>query len=290
MLVGGLLVGLVAVIVSARPWWSPQPVRGTERPPTATATPTTHPPDLLGDAAKQPLAVIAAYNAASIAAGTSGDRTLMDPYLLVESPVRQEIATEYARRERLSERHHAQLVRWGVVDHEEADGHARIVTQEVWDDVIVVAGSIVDERRGSLSRVTYDLVAFDGDRSVAHRRGRKRGSAAMKPGHWLLRLLRLAMLLSVCVLGWLITAPDTVLADAPGTRGDEDAPHGSIGSTVTWADVTPLAPLGAAPSSALPGTVGRTRQHGYARARLVSSGSATASLCRAVAFSSAEPR
>jgi len=116
------------------------------------------PADVLGASAGQPIAVIAAYNAASIAAGVNGDHTMMHAYLAERSTVRTDIATEYARRARHNERHHASMVRWGVVDREQTERRARIVTQEVWDDVVVVAGSVVDERRGSLSRVTYDLV------------------------------------------------------------------------------------------------------------------------------------
>jgi len=70
------------------------------------------------------------------------------------------------------------------------------------------------------------------------------------------RTVHLIMVMSVSLLAWFIAVPPSVRADAPGTRGDEPQPQGSVGSSMSWERVTPLAPLGAAPPLFAPGTAG----------------------------------
>jgi len=106
---------------------------------------------------RDPLAVVAAYNAASIAAAASGDVSLVLQFFAAGSSEPQVIHAEFARRAARGEQHRSSLVRWGVAEQHIQGSSASIVTQEVWDDEIFRNGERVDTRRGTIVRIRYSL-------------------------------------------------------------------------------------------------------------------------------------
>jgi hypothetical protein len=108
-------------------------------------------------AGQSPLEVVAAYNAASITAGATGRADVLLPFLAPDGAAWRAAEREFARRAEHGERHHPTLVRWGIVEQRTAATHASIHTQEVWDDETVIAGVLVDARRGMVQRIRYDL-------------------------------------------------------------------------------------------------------------------------------------
>lgn len=122
--------------------------------PTAVATA----PAAVGQAASaEPLAVVGAYNAASIAAAATGDVSLVLPFFADGSREPEAIDAEFARRAARGEQHRSSLVRWGVAEQQIFESSASIVTQEVWDDQIFRDGERIDSRYGTIMRIRYSL-------------------------------------------------------------------------------------------------------------------------------------
>lgn len=105
----------------------------------------------------EPLAVVGAYNAASIAAAASGDAAPVLAFFADDSGEPDAIRVEFARRADNHERHRSTLVRWGVAEQAVRGNSALIETQEVWDDQVFRDGERVDSRRGTTMRIRYRL-------------------------------------------------------------------------------------------------------------------------------------
>ena len=119
------------------------------------ASPSAAP--LQSGGALEPLAVVGAYNAASIAAAATGDASLVLPFFTADSREPDAIRAEFARRAAHDEQHQSSLVRWGVAEQRIRGSSASIVTQEVWDDQVFRGGERVDSRRGTIVRIRYSL-------------------------------------------------------------------------------------------------------------------------------------
>lgn len=104
-----------------------------------------------------PLAVVEAYNSATIQAGASGSTDHMKHFVQPDSLVWQAIQQEFARRKEQGERHYATLVRWGLIKQAVTTTTAQIETQEHWDDLTEINGIPTDARRGMVRRIRYDL-------------------------------------------------------------------------------------------------------------------------------------
>jgi hypothetical protein len=103
------------------------------------------------------LAVVAAYNQASITAAALGRIDVMAPYLASDGPTWAEVQVEYARRTARGETHEPTLTRWGVLRAEVTGASARVETQEQWDDITSVGGEVLSSQRGILTHNTYEL-------------------------------------------------------------------------------------------------------------------------------------
>lgn len=106
---------------------------------------------------REVLAVISAYNQASITAGVLGEPAHMAPYLAPEGAAWHQVDVEYQRREGRGETTDAALNRWGVLRIEVQHDTALVETQEQWDVVTSVGGEVISSRRGVLSRNSYQL-------------------------------------------------------------------------------------------------------------------------------------
>jgi hypothetical protein len=119
--------------------------------PPPAATPA------LAEEGETVIAVIAAYNQASIGAGLLGRSDLLAPYLTPDGEAWQQVQAEFARRAQRGETSDASLVRWGVLSSVVAGDTALIETQEQWDVITSVGPSVVSSRRGALVRNRYHL-------------------------------------------------------------------------------------------------------------------------------------
>ncbi len=157
------LVGIALVL------WTQVRVAVTPVPLPATSMPAEARPvgqAVAGDGAApettdDPLEHVAAYNAASIAAGVTGRADVLRPYLAADGPAWQAVAREFTRRAERGEIHQPRLVRWGLVGQTVTATRAMLETQEVWDDETLVGGTLIDARRGLVQRVRYDLRRAD---------------------------------------------------------------------------------------------------------------------------------
>ena len=115
--------------------------------------------DRYGANAEQPdvVAVIAAYNQASITAALLGRADVMAPYLAPDGTAWHEVQAEYERRATRAEMHAPTLIRWGVLREQITGDTAHVETQEQWDDLTSVGGSVISSRRGMLTHNTYEL-------------------------------------------------------------------------------------------------------------------------------------
>jgi len=125
----------------------------------ATANTTDEDTDRHGANAEQSdvVAVVAAYNQASITAALLGRVDVMAPYLAPDGAAWKEVQAEFARRATRGETHEATLTRWGVLREAITGDTARLETQEQWDDITSVGGSVISSRRGVLTHNTYEL-------------------------------------------------------------------------------------------------------------------------------------
>jgi hypothetical protein len=103
------------------------------------------------------LAVVGAYNQASITAAALGRADVMAPYLAPDGSDWAEVQAEYARRAARGETHEPTLTRWGVLRAEVTGASARVETQEQWDDITSVGGEVLRSQRGMLTQNTYTL-------------------------------------------------------------------------------------------------------------------------------------
>lgn len=108
-------------------------------------------------AQSEPLAVVAAYNQASITAALLGRADGMAPYLASDGTAWAEVQAEYQRRAARGETHAPTLTRWGVLHVAVTHDTAQVETQEQWDDITSVGGAVISSRRGILTHNTYEL-------------------------------------------------------------------------------------------------------------------------------------
>jgi len=157
----GALGGLVMVALALRPVFLPlAEIRVGETPAIASVSVT---PNRAADLAAPKMseaaivALITAYNQASITAAVLGRADVMAPYLASDGQAWADVQAEYARRSTRGETHNPSLTRWGILRIEIADDTATIETQEQWDDIASVGGAVISSRRGILTRTVYYL-------------------------------------------------------------------------------------------------------------------------------------
>jgi hypothetical protein len=139
-------------------------VRSTTRPPMEQERPLPVLPgaDMAASApAVEPLQVVAAYNAASIAAGRTGDVTVLYPFLTPTGAAKQAVQAEFERRSQRLEMHAPELVRWGLVRSDVSETQAMVETQEVWNDQTLIGGVVTGAERNMIFRHTYHLLRQD---------------------------------------------------------------------------------------------------------------------------------
>jgi len=157
----GALAGLVLALLALRPVFIPLPGTRADDTPRAEAASAT--PNRAADPAAPRsseaaiVAVITAYNQASITAAVLGRADVMAPYLAPDGQAWADVQAEYARRSTRGETHNPALARWGILRTEIADDTATIETQEQWDDIASVGGAVISSRRGILTRSVYHL-------------------------------------------------------------------------------------------------------------------------------------
>ena len=157
----GALAGLMMVALALRPVFFPLAgIRAGETPAIASVSATPeHAADLAAPRSSEAaiVAVITAYNQASITAAVLGRPDVMAPYLAPDGRAWADVQAEYARRSTRGETHDPTLTRWGVLRMEIADDTVTIETQEQWDDIASVGGAVISSRRGILTRNVYHL-------------------------------------------------------------------------------------------------------------------------------------
>ena len=157
----GALAGLVMVALALRPVFvSTLGIRADETPPIASVSATSEraadpAAPSTGEAAI--VALVTAYNQASITAAVLGRADVMAPYLAPDGQAWADVQAEYARRSTRGETHDPALTRWGVMHIQIAGDTATIETQEQWDDIASVGGAVISSRRGILMRSVYHL-------------------------------------------------------------------------------------------------------------------------------------
>ena len=155
----GALAGLALVALALWPLFVPSassavvaqsaPVSGSATALEATPSHDTEQAEIV--------AVVAAYNQASITAALLGHANVMAPYLAPDGTAWAEVQAEFARRATRAETHEPTLTRWGVLREEITGDTANVETQEQWDDITSVAGEVISSRRGLLTHNTYEL-------------------------------------------------------------------------------------------------------------------------------------
>ena len=153
----GALLGLMSIglalwpflVSSARSASTTGPVQGSSSAVVQLST-TNGDADPHGANAEQSdlVAVVAAYNQASITAALLGRADVMAPYLAPDGTAWKEVQAEYQRRATRAETHEPTLTRWGALREEIAGDTARVETQEQWDDITSVGGEVISSRRG----------------------------------------------------------------------------------------------------------------------------------------------
>lgn len=162
----GALIGLVSIALALRPFLvssagAPGTIGPVQTSGKAAVMATTSDQDTgrRGANAEQSdlVAVVAAYNQASITAALLGRADVMAPYLAPDGTAWNEAQAEYERRATRAETHEPTLTRWGVLQATITGDTAHIETQEQWDDITSVVGQVISSRRGILTHNTYEL-------------------------------------------------------------------------------------------------------------------------------------
>jgi hypothetical protein len=150
----GIGLGTALVVWSLLPWTlraeASEPVVSGQAATSLTAPPNMRERD-------EVLAVLAAYNQASIVAGAYGSIEPLIPFLATDGPALRAARAEFARRTLGDERSEASLVRWGVLQITVDGEQAQVETQEQWDVITSAHGEVLRSRRGVLSRNLYAL-------------------------------------------------------------------------------------------------------------------------------------
>jgi hypothetical protein len=157
-----IVLGLAVTAGSTLPLWTGASYPLVRSAP-ATSVPTGEPVPEEAAAQQQVLAVVVAYNQASISAAQLGRVELLEPYLARDGEVWREAQAEYKRRRQRGETSDASLVRWGVLRLEIENDTATLETQEQWDVLTTVGPTVISSRRGVLARNRYELRRTDAD-------------------------------------------------------------------------------------------------------------------------------
>lgn len=152
--VASLLLGIAVIGLALRPllWLGAPRTQAVTR-----ASVTTTPPARAEAPEQNALALVAAYNQASIAAAVLGRADALAPYLMPEGRAWAEAQAEYRRRAARGEIHEPMLTRWGVLRATADAQQATVETQEQWDDRVSVDGQVVSSRRGIVTHNVYIL-------------------------------------------------------------------------------------------------------------------------------------
>jgi len=162
----GALAGLVIVAFALRPLFVQSAISVVVTPAVQATGSATALPITSGAGVEQRgtssgeaelVAVVAAYNQASITAALLGRADVMAPYLAPDGTAWAEVQAEYQRRATKGERHDPALTRWGILRTEMSDATATVETQEQWDDIVSLGGQVISSRRGILTRTIYEL-------------------------------------------------------------------------------------------------------------------------------------
>jgi hypothetical protein len=162
----GALIGLLMIGLALRPLFVPSARSASTTEPIPASSSAVmqrstldEDMDRRGANPEQPdlVAVVAAYNQASITGALLGRADVMAPYLAPDGTAWAEVQAEYQRRATRVETHEATLTRWGVLQVTITDDTARVETQEQWDDITSVGGQVISSRRGILTHNTYEL-------------------------------------------------------------------------------------------------------------------------------------
>ena len=157
--IGGML-GLVMIVLTLRPLLLPKALSLQPTVATTTAPLARESPPALDTSAQQAvIAVVTAYNQASIAAAVLNRPDALAPYLAPEGSAWADVQAEYQRRTGRGESHEPALTRWGILGVAIDRDSATIETQELWDDRTTIDGLLISSRRGMLTRNTYALRA-----------------------------------------------------------------------------------------------------------------------------------
>lgn len=152
---------LLAVVSLLGLWltvWSLAPLfTAPSAPQVAASPPASGVLDADQQREREVLAVITAYNQASITAGLLGDPAHLAPYLAPDGAAWRQVDAEYQRRAGRGETTDAALSRWGVLRIEVERDTALVETQEQWDAVTSVGDQVISSRRGVLLRNSYRL-------------------------------------------------------------------------------------------------------------------------------------
>lgn len=160
----GVAFGALMVAMAIVPMiWQTAPAAEVELAPTAETNARTpvqsgglvdHSPSA---SERDVLAIVTAYNQASIAAAALGRAEPLAAYLEPDGPAWAAAEREYQRRAERAEAHEPALVHWGVLNIKVTGDTATVETQEQWDDLTSVGGQVVSSRRGILTRNVYSL-------------------------------------------------------------------------------------------------------------------------------------
>ena len=151
----GAALGIVLVALALRPLVLPGPVPAAAAPVELSPAASIQIEPTDENAAV--LAVVAAYNQASITAAVLSTTEPMAPLLAPNGSAWAEVQAEYARRSARGETHAPALTRWGVLAISVQGDTATVETQEQWDDMTSVGGAVIASRRGILTRNVYTL-------------------------------------------------------------------------------------------------------------------------------------
>jgi hypothetical protein len=154
----GMLVGLLMVVLALSPLALPS-LRPVAPQQQTVAAPAMAAPQMAANppSEQEVLAVVAAYNQASITAAVLNKADPMAPYLAADGQAWAEVQAEYGRRATRGETHDPALTRWGVLNSVVDGDIATVETQEQWDDITSVGGQVISSRRAVLTRNHYEL-------------------------------------------------------------------------------------------------------------------------------------
>lgn len=151
----GVLVGLLLAILAVYPLVFPAPLPAAPALPQVAASAAQTLPSLPAD--QVVLAVVAAYNQASITAAVLNKADPMTRYLAPDGQAWAEVQVEYQRRITKGETHDPMMSRWGVLKIAVDGATAMVETQEQWDDLTSISGTVVSSKRGIVTRNIYTL-------------------------------------------------------------------------------------------------------------------------------------